>query len=90
MSPSDASIVVCLTHFLLLAEADLWTQLVRVLSFNDLTVRVVVIGTALLGIASGHIGVYLLLRRRALIGDAISPRYSARRRGGLLANSRQR
>jgi manganese/zinc/iron transport system permease protein len=34
--------------------------------------RVVVTGTALLGLASGMIGVFLLLRKRALVGDAIS------------------
>ncbi len=38
----------------------------------DYNLRVVLAGTAMLGAASGMIGVFLLLRRRALIGDAIS------------------
>jgi manganese/zinc/iron transport system permease protein len=38
----------------------------------DYNTRVVVTGTALLGLASGMVGVFLLLRKRALVGDAIS------------------
>ncbi|MCA9180535.1 MAG: metal ABC transporter permease [Planctomycetales bacterium] len=39
---------------------------------RDYNVRIVLLGTTLLGVAAGLIGVYLLLRRRVLIGDAIS------------------
>ncbi len=38
----------------------------------DYNTRVVVLGTGLLGAASGLVGVFLLLRKRALVGDAIS------------------
>ncbi|MFO1064465.1 MAG: iron chelate uptake ABC transporter family permease subunit [Pirellulales bacterium] len=44
----------------------------RVLSLSDYNTRVVLCGTTLLGIAAGLTGVYLLLRKRALLGDAIS------------------
>lgn len=52
----------------LLADSSLW----RLLTLQDYNTRVVLAGTVLLGIASGLIGVYLLLRKRALLGDAIS------------------
>jgi manganese/zinc/iron transport system permease protein len=44
----------------------------RVLLLKDYNTRVVVIGTALLGIAAGVIGSFTLLRKRALMGDALS------------------
>lgn len=44
----------------------------RVLSMSDHNTRVVLLGTTLLGIAAGLLGVYMLLRKRALLGDAIS------------------
>ncbi len=49
-----------------------WSQLVRVLTLQDYNTRVVVIGTMLLGMASGIVGTFMLLRKRALISDAIS------------------
>ncbi len=51
----------------LLAEA--WT---RTLLLQDHNTRVVVIATTALGIAAGVIGSFTLLRRRALMGDALS------------------
>ena len=47
-------------------------RLVRVLSLADYNTRVVMFGTVMLGIAGGVVGTYLLLRRRALLADAIS------------------
>ncbi len=44
----------------------------RMLLLRDYNTRVVLLGTVVLGVASGLLGVYLLLRRRVLIGDAIS------------------
>ncbi len=38
----------------------------------DYNTRVVLLGTMLLGAACGLVGVFLLLRKRALVGDAIS------------------
>ena len=47
-------------------------QFLRVLQLQDHNTRVVVIGAVLLGIAAGMIGTFMLLRKRALMGDAIS------------------
>lgn len=46
--------------------------LARVLLLQDYNTRVVVIGVTLLGVAAGLIGTFLLLRKRALLGDALS------------------
>jgi manganese/zinc/iron transport system permease protein len=40
--------------------------------FSDYTLRTVALGAAALGIVSGALGSYAVLRRRALLGDAIS------------------
>lgn len=47
---------------------DIW----HVLSLADYNTRLVVLGTASLGVAAGLIGSFLLLRKRALMGDALS------------------
>lgn len=47
-------------------------RMLRVLTLADYNTRVVMLGTVLLGIAGGIVGVFLLLRRRALLADAIS------------------
>ena len=44
----------------------------RVLTLQDYNTRVVLTGTVLLGICSGVIGTFLLLRGRAMAGDVIS------------------
>jgi manganese/zinc/iron transport system permease protein len=44
----------------------------RVLTLRDYNTRIVVIGTGLLGAAAGVIGSFALLRKRALLGDALS------------------
>lgn len=44
----------------------------RVVFLRDYNTRVVVMGTALLGVAAGMIGSFTLLRKRALMGDALS------------------
>ena len=49
-----------------------WSELLRVLALRDYNTRVVVIGVSLLGLAAGVIGSFLLLRKRALLGDALS------------------
>ncbi|MAT15771.1 MAG: iron ABC transporter, partial [Planctomyces sp.] len=49
-----------------------WTNIVRILSLRDYNVRVVVFGTTLLGCAAGMVGSFTLLRKRALMGDALS------------------
>jgi manganese/zinc/iron transport system permease protein len=49
-----------------------WSQWKRVLFLTDYNTRVVMLGTMLLGLASGMVGSFTLLRRRALMGDALS------------------
>ncbi len=44
----------------------------RVIFLQDHNTRVVVLGTTLLGLAAGTIGSFTLLRKRALMGDALS------------------
>jgi manganese/zinc/iron transport system permease protein len=57
-----------ITQLHVLADSQWW----RLLTLQDYNTRVVLAGTVLLGISSGLLGVYLLLRKRALLGDAIS------------------
>lgn len=47
-------------------------EVLRVVFLLDYNTRVVVIGTTLLGFAAGTIGAFMLLRKRALLGDALS------------------
>jgi manganese/zinc/iron transport system permease protein len=49
-----------------------WEQWQRVVLLEDYNTRVVVFGTATLGCAAGIVGCFTLLRKRALLGDAIS------------------
>jgi manganese/zinc/iron transport system permease protein len=56
----------------LLAQNDLGEGLLRMLSLRDPNTRVVVAGVTLLGVAAGIIGTFLLLRRRALVSDALA------------------
>lgn len=44
----------------------------RVLTLRDYNTRVVVLGVTMLGIAAGTIGSFMLLRKRALLGDALA------------------
>lgn len=53
-------------------EGELWQRLVRMLSLADHNTRVVLAGTLLLGISCGVIGSFTLLRKRALVSDALS------------------
>ena len=62
----------CLTvpsQTLLVALGDSWS---RVLLLEDYNTRLVVIATSLLGLAAGVVGSFTLLRKRALLGDALS------------------
>lgn len=49
-----------------------WTQIRRLLFLEEYNTRVVVAGVTLLGCAAGMIGSFTLLRKRALMGDALS------------------
>jgi manganese/zinc/iron transport system permease protein len=44
----------------------------RTLSLTDYNTRVVVLGVAAMGVACGLVGTFMLLRKRALMGDALS------------------
>lgn len=44
----------------------------RLIFLRDYNTRVVILGTSLLGMAAGVVGTFTLLRRRALMGDALS------------------
>lgn len=52
--------------------SEVWTQTVRFLSFSDANVLYVFSGMILLGLAGGVLGSFTLLRKRALIGDALA------------------
>lgn len=47
-------------------------QILRALTLRDYNTRIVVIGTTLLGIAAGVVGTFAYLRKRAMLGDALS------------------
>lgn len=46
-------------------------RLLRIVTLQDYNTRVVLLGTVLLGITAAVVGVFMLLRRRALVGDVI-------------------
>ena len=48
------------------------TDILHVLLLRDYNTRLVVLATAILGIATGVVGTFMLLRKRALLGDALS------------------
>lgn len=53
-------------------ELPTWSEIFRVLTLRDYNTRVVIIGTTFLGMAAGLVGTFLLLRKRALLSDALS------------------
>ncbi|MFW5653047.1 MAG: iron chelate uptake ABC transporter family permease subunit [Planctomycetota bacterium] len=54
------------------AAPTLLDELLRVISLADYNTRLVVLSTVILGFAAGLIGTFLLLRKRALMSDALS------------------
>ncbi len=52
-------------------EIDAWTQIVRFWSFQDRAVQTAVAGIFLLGISSGTLGCFIVLRRLSLLGDSL-------------------
>lgn len=54
------------------ADGAIAGELWRVALLQDYNTRVVVLGTMLLGLACGVVGSFMLLRKRALLGDALS------------------
>ncbi|MGV3772974.1 MAG: metal ABC transporter permease [Verrucomicrobiales bacterium] len=55
-----------------LGETSIWTQAVRFFTFQDPSVRYALIGSILLGICCGLLGSFLVVRKMALVGDALS------------------
>lgn len=53
-------------------RAALWGDVRRVVLLQDYNTRVVVAGVTFLGLAAGAVGTFVLLRKRALLGDAVS------------------
>ncbi len=53
-------------------EWPTWPQWRRVLLLEDYNTRLVLLGTTLLGCAAGTVGSFTLLRKRSLMGDALS------------------
>ena len=49
-----------------------WDDVSRTLLLRDYNTRIVAIGTTLLGVAAGTVGVFMLLRKRSLLGDVVS------------------
>lgn len=49
-----------------------WKDWKRVFLLEDYNTRIVILGTTLLGMSAGMIGSFALLRKRALMGDALS------------------
>ena len=47
------------------------SRLLRVLSLRDYNTRVVLLGTTVLGVTAGIVGTFMLLRKRALVGDVV-------------------
>ncbi len=54
------------------AQWPSWEQWRRTLLLQDYNTRVVILGVAILGGAAGLVGSFTLLRKRALMGDALS------------------
>ena len=56
----------------ILAAWPTWDEWARVLTLRDYNTRIVVFGVAILGAGAGLVGSFTLLRKRALMGDALS------------------
>src|SRR5258707_1084291 len=52
-------------------SAGLWPQVLRFWSFQDPAVRTATAGVLLLGISSGTLGCFVVLRRMSLLGDCL-------------------
>ncbi|MEZ6057139.1 MAG: iron chelate uptake ABC transporter family permease subunit [Planctomycetaceae bacterium] len=52
-------------------DVSLTTRIGRLVTLRDPNTRIVILATMLLGFAAGVVGVFMVLRRRALIGDVV-------------------
>ncbi|MCC5025148.1 MAG: metal ABC transporter permease [Candidatus Synoicihabitans palmerolidicus] len=55
-----------------IANTDWGEQLVRFFSFRDASLRYALVGSVLLGLSCGLLGSFIVVRRMALVGDALS------------------
>lgn len=55
-----------------IGESNVWEQAVRFFTFQDPSVRYALIGSMLLGISCGLLGSFIVVRKMALVGDALS------------------
>ena len=55
-----------------LSETTLWDQALRFFTFQDPSVRYALLGSMLLGISCGLLGSFIVVRKMALVGDALS------------------
>ena len=53
-------------------ELPNFEEILRVITLRDYNTKVVILGTMLLGLATGIIGTFMLMRKRSLMGDAVS------------------
>jgi len=55
-----------------LADSPIWAQALRFFTFQDPSVRYALIGSMLLGVSCGLLGGFIVVRKMALMGDALS------------------
>jgi ABC-type Mn2+/Zn2+ transport system permease subunit/Mn-dependent DtxR family transcriptional regulator len=55
-----------------IAETNIWEQALRFFTFQDPSVRYALLGSMLLGISCGLLGSFIVVRKMALVGDALS------------------
>lgn len=55
-----------------ISETSFWTQAIRFFTFKDAAVRYALAGSVLLGISCGLLGSFIVVRKMALFGDALS------------------
>jgi ABC-type Mn2+/Zn2+ transport system permease subunit/Mn-dependent DtxR family transcriptional regulator len=55
-----------------ISETSFWEQTVRFFTFQDPAVRYALVGSILLGISCGLLGGFIVVRKMALFGDALS------------------
>lgn len=55
-----------------LSTTSVWEQALRFFTFQDPSVRYALLGSALLGISCGLLGSFIVVRKMALVGDALS------------------
>lgn len=68
----SSSVSLISAGYLLAANESFGAALRRVLLLQDYNTRTVLAGTMLLGVCAGAVGTFMVLRRRALVGDVAS------------------